>query len=130
MGPVLGSATLTRWFGLLSGSPARVDGRLLPGLLQALGIGALVIVWLLTLSAIWTGRWREDVVWRLAAWWAVPFVLGPPLLSSDVYSYAAQGELLARGLDPYAAGPAALGEAMSSTRWIRSGVTRRAPTGR
>jgi hypothetical protein len=109
VGPVLGSATLTRWFGLLSGSPARVDGRLLPGLLQALGIGALVIVWLLTLGAIRTGRWREDVVWRLAAWWAVPFVLGPPLLSSDVYSYAAQGELLARGLDPYAAGPAALG---------------------
>jgi hypothetical protein len=108
VGPVLGSATLTSWFGLLAGSPARVDGRLLPGVLQAFGIGALVIVWLLTLSAMRAGKWREDVVWRLAAWWAIPFVLGPPLLSSDVYSYAAQGELIARGLNPYVLGPAGL----------------------
>ena len=108
VGPVLGSARLTSWFGLMAGSPARVDGRVLPGALQAFGIGALVIVWLLTLSAIWAGQWREGVAWRLAAWWAIPFVLGPPLLSSDVYSYAAQGALVARGLNPYALGPAAL----------------------
>jgi hypothetical protein len=113
---VLGSVPLTSWFGVLQRTPARVDGRVLPGALQALGIGALVIVWLVTLSAIWTRHWREDVAWRLAAWWAVPFVLGPPLLSSDVYSYAAQGQLLARGLDPYAVGPAALngGDALNA----------------
>jgi len=41
--------------------------------------------------------------------WMIPLALGPVLFSRDVYSYAAQGELAARGLDPYAVGPAALG---------------------
>jgi hypothetical protein len=41
--------------------------------------------------------------------WSVPIVLGPPLLSNDVYSYAAQGELASRGYDPTKWGPIALG---------------------
>ena len=43
------------------------------------------------------------------ALWALPIVLGPPLLSNDVYSYAAQGEIGSRGLDPTVVGPWALG---------------------
>jgi hypothetical protein len=41
--------------------------------------------------------------------WAVPIVLGPPLLSNDVYSYAAQGELASHGYDTTKWGPIALG---------------------
>ncbi|HEV8298069.1 MAG TPA: polyprenol phosphomannose-dependent alpha 1,6 mannosyltransferase MptB, partial [Acidimicrobiales bacterium] len=41
--------------------------------------------------------------------WSLPIVLGPPLLSNDVYSYAAQGELGSRGYDPTKWGPIALG---------------------
>jgi hypothetical protein len=37
--------------------------------------------------------------------WMVPFLLGPPLLSNDAYSYVAQGELASRGIDPSAHGP-------------------------
>src|SRR4029077_11236358 len=37
--------------------------------------------------------------------WTVPVLLGPPLLSNDVYSYAAQGELASRGIDPTSCGP-------------------------
>ena len=33
----------------------------------------------------------------------------PPLFSRDVYSYAAQGEMVQRGLNPYVAAPSALG---------------------
>jgi alpha-1,6-mannosyltransferase len=33
--------------------------------------------------------------------WAVPLVVGPPLMSRDVYAYAAQGAFAARGGDPY-----------------------------
>lgn len=44
-----------------------------------------------------------------AAFWALPFAVGPPLVSLDVYSYAAVGRLAATGHDPYAVGPAALG---------------------
>ncbi|MCX7620304.1 MAG: polyprenol phosphomannose-dependent alpha 1,6 mannosyltransferase MptB [Acidimicrobiales bacterium] len=41
--------------------------------------------------------------------WVVPVLLGPPLLSNDVYSYIAQGEMASRGIDPTQVGPVALG---------------------
>jgi hypothetical protein len=41
--------------------------------------------------------------------WAVPVSLGPPLLSNDVYSYVAQGEMSSRGIDPSSVGPVTLG---------------------
>lgn len=59
-----------------------------------------------------TGRaeaWRLRVGAKVMALWALPIVLGPPLLSNDVYSYAAQGEIGSRGLDPTVVGPWALG---------------------
>lgn len=37
----------------------------------------------------------------VAALWAVPLLLGPPIASRDAYSYVAQGEIAAAGLDPY-----------------------------
>lgn len=43
---------------------------------------------------------------RAAVLWSVPLALVPPLFSRDVYSYLAQGAILARRLDPYALGPA------------------------
>lgn len=54
-------------------------------------------------------RRRLAIVVAVTALWAVPVVLGPPLLSHDVYSYVAQGELASRGLDPTAHGPIYLG---------------------
>jgi hypothetical protein len=41
--------------------------------------------------------------------WGLPLFLGPPLFSRDLYSYIAQGLLAHHGLDPYTAGPVALG---------------------
>lgn len=54
-------------------------------------------------------RRRLAMVLAVAALWAVPAMLGPPLLSNDVYSYVAQGELASRGFDPTAHGPIYLG---------------------
>lgn len=54
-------------------------------------------------------RRRLTMVLAVAALWAVPVMLGPPLLSNDVYSYVAQGELASRGLDPTTHGPIYLG---------------------
>jgi alpha-1,6-mannosyltransferase len=45
----------------------------------------------------------------IMAAWAVPVLVMPPLFSRDVYSYAAQGEMVSRGLNPYVQGPTALG---------------------
>ena len=41
--------------------------------------------------------------------WAVPTAVMPPLFSRDVYSYAAQGEMVSRGINPYTHEPTALG---------------------
>jgi alpha-1,6-mannosyltransferase len=41
--------------------------------------------------------------------WALPVLAMPPLFSRDVYSYAAQGEMVSRGISPYVQGPTALG---------------------
>ena len=47
-------------------------------------------------------------VTRTALWWGAPLALAPPLFSRDLYIYAGQGLVLARGLDPYQVGPAAI----------------------
>ena len=49
------------------------------------------------------------VVGAVIALWAIPVSLGPPLLSNDVYSYVAQGEMSSRGIDPSSVGPVELG---------------------
>lgn len=51
--------------------------------------------------------------------WIVPLTVAPPMFSKDVYSYLAQSEIAARGLDPYGVGPAeALGVDHVLTRTV------------
>ncbi len=38
--------------------------------------------------------------------WVVPLLIAPPMYSKDVYSYLAQSQIAANGLDPYQVGPA------------------------
>ncbi len=45
----------------------------------------------------------------IASVWALPFLLGPPLGSRDVYAYAAQGRMAEVGIDVYLNGPGVLG---------------------
>ncbi|QGF22783.1 polyprenol phosphomannose-dependent alpha 1,6 mannosyltransferase MptB [Raineyella fluvialis] len=54
-----------------------------------------------------TGVGRHDFRAVLTLW-STPFLLAPPVFSQDAYSYAAQGWLVSRGIDPYQVGPAAL----------------------
>jgi alpha-1,6-mannosyltransferase len=56
---------------------------------------------------------------RTMVLWALPLCLAPPMFSKDVYSYLAQSEIAARGLDPYVLGPAqALGVGNVLTRTV------------
>ena len=75
------------------------------------GIGMVVLAWL------WIGKMLRNhgavapaptcsQLARTALLWAIPLAAAPPLFSRDVYSYLAQSATLARGLDPYALGPA------------------------
>lgn len=81
---------------------------------------ALFLVGLILLGVGWLGlilragrmpdpRRALIVVGVVIAVWAIPVSLGPPLLSNDVYSYVAQGEMASRGIDPGSTGPVALG---------------------
>ncbi|BAJ32616.1 MULTISPECIES: polyprenol phosphomannose-dependent alpha 1,6 mannosyltransferase MptB [Kitasatospora] len=117
-----------RWLGLL-GSLALAAGGLTSGALPATATGptlrasggagtVLVFAGLTVLTAAWLllgrptdGQRPPGTRWLTAtlAWWAAPLLLLPPLFSRDVYSYLAQGAMLAGGFDVYADGPALLG---------------------
>ena len=80
------------------------------------------VFWLgvILLCVAWLGLGRElgvrgsrpavrprDLV-LVGALWSLPLALGPALFSLDMYSYLAQGSLLAHGLNPYQVAPNAL----------------------
>jgi hypothetical protein len=50
----------------------------------------------------------RHLVWILALW-LLPMMVVAPLFSRDVFSYAAQGEMMSRHISPYKFGPAVLG---------------------
>ncbi|HEY6295098.1 MAG TPA: polyprenol phosphomannose-dependent alpha 1,6 mannosyltransferase MptB, partial [Streptosporangiaceae bacterium] len=85
-------------------------GQFLGIMLVYLGIALLLAAWFETIRATRTGSQvpLRHLLLVLAAW-AAPLLLAPPLFSRDVYSYAAQGQMVSRGLNPYLHGPSVLG---------------------
>lgn len=65
------------------------------------------------------GSGRSRIVWVVAAatLWSIPLLLGPIQLSTDAYSYNAQGALAEMGLDPTAVGPNALPNHSTNEFW-------------
>jgi len=55
------------------------------------------------------GRLSVPTAWLVLGCWGLPFFLGAPLFSRDLYSYVAQGQLAHQGLNPYVVPPTALG---------------------
>ena len=91
---------------------------------------ALVFGGLILLTRVWLGFLRHlnrhhgfpvKRVVLVVAIWAVPLLLAPPLFSRDVYTYAAQGEMMSHHINPYAYGPEVLGATpfnqMADTVW-------------
>ncbi|MFL5864455.1 MAG: polyprenol phosphomannose-dependent alpha 1,6 mannosyltransferase MptB, partial [Solirubrobacteraceae bacterium] len=99
-------------------APRAVDDRVVgwwyaPGLPASRGTSlALVYIGMAVLCCAWLGLGRTLAPRRtlllIAAAWALPLALGPPLFSRDVYSYLAQGTILRLGHSPYHTAPAAL----------------------
>jgi len=75
-------------------------GRVVTTVLLAVGMALLVDAWLRMRPV--HGRKAPSLAWLL---WSLPIMLAPPLFSRDAYSYAAQGQIVLRGMDPYAVGP-------------------------
>jgi alpha-1,6-mannosyltransferase len=73
---------------------------------------------LLLLMRVWWGMTRlysrcpgvpiKQMMWVFALW-SLPMLVIAPLFSRDVYSYAAQGEMVTRHMNPYLYGPFELG---------------------
>jgi hypothetical protein len=109
-GSPFGVAAPGTWF---FGSPSTTPGgggRFLGILLVYVGIALLLGSWY---ELVRTVRARPGTPVRPVAAvlcaWAAPILAAPPLFSRDVYSYAAQGEMVTRGINPYIHGPTALG---------------------
>jgi hypothetical protein len=91
--------------------------------LYYLGEAALLLAWLQLGRLSFERRagtdWRS--LRRTGLQWMVPLSLAAPIGSRDVWAYAAQGQLLHHGLDPYSLGPSALANGFTeevSHRWI------------
>ncbi|WP_276908175.1 polyprenol phosphomannose-dependent alpha 1,6 mannosyltransferase MptB [Corynebacterium riegelii] len=86
--------------------PLPIDATLIPtSAITLFGVVLLCMAWVMLLGQKRQSR-RSLMVTYL--WWAAPLLVAAPLFSRDVYSYLAHGAAVARGLDPYAAGPLAL----------------------
>lgn len=100
------------WRMTLPGIPHNA-GPIVAFFLFAVGVSLLCAAWIGLIGVVQDrerpARTRLKIVLAVLALWSIPILLGPPLLSNDVYSYAAQGELASRGIDPTSTGPVALG---------------------
>jgi hypothetical protein len=97
------------WFFGVSDAPSTT--LLLPGVVAVYG-GMVLFV------RVWFGLWqtlraRPGVPIRSLAYmlalWLVPLMFVAPLFSRDVFSYAAQGEMMSHHINPYHYGPGTLG---------------------
>jgi hypothetical protein len=86
------------------------DGRKLFSVLVVVSIAVLMLAFVQLYRMAVRGELdiRSAVV--TAACWSAPLLVMQPLLSLDAYSYVAQGQMVAAGLNPYAGGPRLLGD--------------------
>jgi alpha-1,6-mannosyltransferase len=103
------------FFGIAANGPQSTKGLFLGLVCVYGGIVLLVRVWFGVLRAL---SHTNGVAIRKLAWllviWSIPIVVAAPLFSHDIYSYAAQGEMMSHHISPYQYGPLVLGPASNS----------------
>lgn len=81
------------------------------------GVGMLVVAWILMVPYVGAslrhnspprGTASISQLRRTFLGWTLPIIFTAPLFTQDIYSYLANGSIVAQGLDPYSAGPVAL----------------------
>ncbi len=72
-------------------------------------VAVLVAGWAGVGAHAYRGRLSVPTAWLILGLWGLPFFLGAPLFSRDLYSYVAQGQLARIGFNPYVVAPSALG---------------------
>ncbi|WP_240322590.1 polyprenol phosphomannose-dependent alpha 1,6 mannosyltransferase MptB [Austwickia chelonae] len=79
-------------------------GRFAATMVLSAGVILLLDTWL-RLRPVAGSKTAPAITWAI---WSIPVLLCPPLFSRDAYSYAAQGLVVMRGIDPYQSGPIAV----------------------
>ena len=96
---------------VITGAPLPADKNLFIGLVAV--YGGMVLLMQSWIALIRVARRNRGLPVRffgaVFAAWTLPLCVVAPLFSRDAYSYAAQGEMMSRGISPYLFGPAVLG---------------------
>ena len=109
-------------FGAIGAGAAPVNNPLigvrLLGLPARIPTVAMACAWLGMLMVVTAWLWLGKLAWprsprmisrtqldRTIVMWGLPLAVAPPLFSTDMYTYLAQNEVAARGIDPYSLGP-------------------------
>jgi hypothetical protein len=108
VGAAPAAVPIDHWLGLLPTAGYRITDVSI-GLTLLGAIAALLGCWLLTGHVAHRSAMSARQLWTVAGVWATPFLLGPPLLTTDVFGYVARGLVARGGDDPYLAAPATLG---------------------
>lgn len=109
LGDWANAAKAGHWLGLTITPPPRGAPMLPVVVVLVVALVVLLAAWALLTRAAAAGAVGVRRLGWVAALWAAPMVVAPPVFSRDAFSYLAQGRLLARGFDPYRATPSALG---------------------
>lgn len=109
VGAARATRPLTTWLNLQD-THAVQAGDNLPGAIMLAAVVVLVLLWLVVVQFVRRSAQPQGRVWWLAVAWAAPFAIGPPLMDTSVYSYAAYGLLQRSGRNPYEAVPSGLGD--------------------
>jgi hypothetical protein len=74
------------------------------------GIALLIRAWLRIIHRV-THKPEEQIgrLPHIFALWSAPLLIAPPMFSNDIYSYAAQGEMVSHHISPYLYGPGVMG---------------------
>ncbi|MFD2472531.1 polyprenol phosphomannose-dependent alpha 1,6 mannosyltransferase MptB [Amycolatopsis silviterrae] len=81
-------------------------GRMLATAVVYLGIFLLVVSWIRLGRSVRAGQASTREVVRTTWMWCAPLLCAPPLFSTDLYTYLAQGVVAHAGFDPYTHVPA------------------------
>jgi hypothetical protein len=110
VGAARASRPLTTWLGLQDTRGALADDWL-PGVIMVAAVAVLVLLWLVVVEFVRRVDPPSRRVWTVAAAWAMPFAVGPPLMDTTAYSYTAFGLLQRAGHSPYEVTANRLGDA-------------------
>ena len=73
-----------------------------------IGVGLVVLAWVLIGRYVGETSVTSHELKITFAAWSLPILFTAPLFTQDIYSYLAQGHIVASGMDPYSAGPVEL----------------------